>query len=582
VPAVPACASRRVAPLQFINHFDGYRDVPSKRRRAHLLHSLVIHMSHRLKPRDFAVERLRWTLLAALSGVTVGMVGCAGRSESAAETGDAGESNASGGSSSGSGGTAGSVASGGSGNAPGTGGTANSGGSGGSAGGRIIGCAAAAPYGEESNGLVSCENGWVHREEAQACSVPDRYGPEESTAGAGGSEGEAAPPLDQPCNDDFDCDAQPNGFCVEESTPPLQLAAQCSYACTEDSDCGESEICACGSPHVRAANGEGIWFGVCRPATCSTDGDCNGQLCSSPVFAFCGIARPVAFHCQTPEDECAGPDDCPRFHACQHDGTRLVCREQGVCGRPFVVDGVARTASLANGRDWCALCDDLNPAELSSEERAAVTRHFCDAGLMEHASIAAFARFSLQLLALGAPAELVEETTRAIEDETRHAKICFGVAARYGDRAFGPGKLELTGALEALDLLGVADLVITEGCLGETSAALEAAWAAEAAEPALAQLLRGIADDELRHAALAFRFVAWAAAQDARVTELFSRRLHEARAAAASTRASADATGSASERLARHGVLDELTRREARRRALDEIVDPTALALVAC
>jgi hypothetical protein len=539
-------------------------------------------MSHRLKPRDFAVERLRWTLLAALSGVTVGMVACAGHSESPVETGEAGERNASGGSSSGSGGSAGSKAGGGSGNASGAGGTVSSGGSGGSGGGRVFGCAAAGPYGEDGSGLVSCENGWVHRDEAKACSVPDRHGPEESTAGAGGSEGEAAPPLDQACDDDFDCNANANGFCVKQLMPPAPPANRCNYACTEDNDCGESQVCACGSSHVRAANGEEIAFGVCRAATCSTDADCNGLLCASPVSSLCGTARPGAFDCQTPEDECAGPGDCSDAQHCEHDGTRFVCRATPACGRPFVVDGAARTAALAKGGDWCAVCDALNPTELSSEERATVARHFCDAGLMEHASIAAFARFSLQLLALGAPAELVEETTRAIEDETRHAKICFGIAARYGDRAFGPGKLELTGALEALDLLGVADLVITEGCLGETSAALEAAWAAEAAEPALAQLLRGIADDELRHAALAFRFVAWAAAQDARVTELFSRRLHEARASAASTRGSAEATGSANERLARHGVLDELTRREARRRALDEIVDPTALALVAC
>src|SRR5690606_25878949 len=52
---------------------------------------------------------------------------------------------------------------------------------------------------------------------------------------------------------------------------------------------------------------------------------------------------------------------------------------------------------------------------------------------------------------------------------------------------------------------------VREGCIAETLAAHEAAClAGHADDPQVAAILRRIADDEARHAALAWRFVAWA------------------------------------------------------------------------
>jgi hypothetical protein len=60
----------------------------------------------------------------------------------------------------------------------------------------------------------------------------------------------------------------------------------------------------------------------------------------------------------------------------------------------------------------------------------------------------------------------------------------------------------------------VVELVIAEGCFGETRAALEALEAADAAtDPVIAATYSRIARDETRHAELAFRFVRWALAQ---------------------------------------------------------------------
>jgi hypothetical protein len=229
----------------------------------------------------------------------------------------------------------------------------------------------------------------------------------------------------------------------------------------------------------------------------------------------------------------------------------------------------------ANERSWldARLATPSDPPDLSENERQLVAEHFVNAALLEHASIAAFARFALQLLALGAPASLVEEATRAMADETRHAQMCFSLAARYGATATTPGPLAMDGALAETTLLDVVELVVVEGCIGETVAALEASWAAdEAADPELRRALESIADDEMRHAALAFRFVAWAAERDARVSTLFERCVAGAHRDSTGRPETGTAPSDRSLRLVRHGVLDEAVRREARRRALDDVV----------
>jgi hypothetical protein len=48
----------------------------------------------------------------------------------------------------------------------------------------------------------------------------------------------------------------------------------------------------------------------------------------------------------------------------------------------------------------------------------------------------------LELLALGAPAELVEKAHVAALDEIEHARICFALASAYGGERYGPGPLD--------------------------------------------------------------------------------------------------------------------------------------------
>jgi hypothetical protein len=116
-------------------------------------------------------------------------------------------------------------------------------------------------------------------------------------------------------------------------------------------------------------------------------------------------------------------------------------------GRPFIVDGVPRWASPKPRRDWLAVLTP-NIDGLSSEQREILASSWLADALDEHASVASFACFSMQLLALGAPPDLLRATQRATIDEIAHAEMCFGLASAYADRRLGPGVLDAESALE--------------------------------------------------------------------------------------------------------------------------------------
>ena len=183
------------------------------------------------------------------------------------------------------------------------------------------------------------------------------------------------------------------------------------------------------------------------------------------------------------------------------------------CGRPLTVAGEARVAPSAARSDWIA--DDIHVRldDLGADERAELAREWLRDAQMEHASIASFARFVLDLLAVGAPPELVEDAQRAMVDEVRHARICFALASAYAGTSLGPGPLDLHGVCASESLAAAAALAAREGCVNETVAALSAFEQARcAADPAVRGVLERIASDETEHAELAWRFVRWAIA----------------------------------------------------------------------
>ena len=138
-------------------------------------------------------------------------------------------------------------------------------------------------------------------------------------------------------------------------------------------------------------------------------------------------------------------------------------------------------------------------------------RTWAERGLGEHASVAAFARATLELLAVGAPPALVQATMRAAGDEIAHARGCFAMAERYAGAPVEPAALRALPA-RADGLAGVARDTFLEGCVHETLAVPMAMGWQQDAPAAERPLLRRIVREETQHAELAWQTVVWAVA----------------------------------------------------------------------
>jgi hypothetical protein len=237
--------------------------------------------------------------------------------------------------------------------------------------------------------------------------------------------------------------------------------------------------------------------------------------------------------------------------------------------------------AAADQRAW----DELRRVarQLSPPLAADIGDEWARAAQFEHASIASFGRFALELLAVGAPSDLIESAHRAAIDEIEHARLCFSLATIYAGAPLGPGPLPLdAAAFTKPDLVTLTHATVLEGCVNETLAAFEAQTAhAHAQFEAVRAALAAIERQESDHASLAFRFVSWAiAVGGSKVREaaraafaLASAQLRDLelpRAADADT----DRT-----RLS-HGRISARTRAELRRRVLSEVIVPAADAVL--
>ncbi len=367
--------------------------------------------------------------------------------------------------------------------------------------------------------------------------------------------------MDEECGDD------PLSYCGPDLFDVFP-SVRCQKGCLSDGDCARGEVCFCVSP-----------MGVCLSTeNCQSDADCSNGLCTmidrKPI---CRESTFGVFACQRPDDAC----QTACFGNCRPSLTGgRECVFEGQCGaRPFLVRGEPRVAALAEGGSWAATSTPLLDG-LDAEQRLALERHWTKNALAEHASIAAFARFSLALLSLGAPASLVEETARAMGDEIRHAELCFGLASAYAGRRLCPGALRCDDAVAGTSLFEIAKTAITEGCVSETLAAVEVAEALVLAEdPEVQRTLARIAEDEARHAELAWKFLRWAlgrASSDER-ERLFAhadRLVQEELDALARSR-----HGDFDPKLAEHGVLAPAARHATRHATLSEVLVPLVAAL---
>ena len=253
-----------------------------------------------------------------------------------------------------------------------------------------------------------------------------------------------------------------------------------------------------------------------------------------------------------------------------------------IAGRPYLVGGRARVAAperSASGSGW-NLGQGPKLDGLTGEDRAALAAAWTSDALLEHASVASFARFSLALMAAGAPADLVELAHQAALDEIRHARLCFALATAYAGEAVAPGPFPLGGEVHVgSDLAALAVSTVREGCIGETIAAVLAAeQLARATDPAVRAALELIAADEACHAELAWRTVAWAVRVGDREVRAAVERALKAALAEGCRAPAAAATGS--DAMAAHGRLDAPTAAQVVASAMVDIVAPAARALL--
>jgi hypothetical protein len=249
------------------------------------------------------------------------------------------------------------------------------------------------------------------------------------------------------------------------------------------------------------------------------------------------------------------------------------------CVPPFVgrllrVEGEMMTASREQRADWGADTGLDAHANLDLDLRFVLAAHYRGMALAEHASIASFSRASLQLMALGAPPDILAATHAAALDEVEHARIAFAIASQWSDAPEGPGALPVEAlAVQPLPLDELLVATFLDACVGETIGAVVArASAARVTDPSLRGLLERIASDEERHAELAWKTVAWAVRAGGFATR---RALAEAVFRLDEGLAPLDRAWSAPE----HGVLARDEEEDLRRRAIAEIVLPCARAL---
>jgi hypothetical protein len=144
---------------------------------------------------------------------------------------------------------------------------------------------------------------------------------------------------------------------------------------------------------------------------------------------------------------------------------------------------------------------------------------------LEAASVPAFLRLADELSAHGAPEALVRRAEEAARDEVRHAAGFAWLRGLYGANASPQPLIEIPNRVRSLEELAIENAV--EGCVRETFGALVAGYQAEvASDGPVRRLFATVAEDETRHAELAWDLADWL---DSRLGASARERVREAR-----------------------------------------------------
>jgi len=184
-------------------------------------------------------------------------------------------------------------------------------------------------------------------------------------------------------------------------------------------------------------------------------------------------------------------------------------------GRPLHIQGkpVRAEVHLGKGSNW-ARGQRPDSSHLDEPTRTALEALWLQDARGEHASIPAFSRISWQLVAIGAPSELLEWAHKAALEEISHTRLCFALAEGYGGRSYyvQPIPDMLVGGLDLTNdpIKVIAIETIFDGCLMEGFFANLASVATiQCEEPATLAALEQIAHEEASHAAFSWALLKW-------------------------------------------------------------------------
>jgi hypothetical protein len=182
----------------------------------------------------------------------------------------------------------------------------------------------------------------------------------------------------------------------------------------------------------------------------------------------------------------------------------LVLERNFAHGRPLREAGEIQLAQAKPTNDW-------QPADVPVlSPNGALGELWLRRALAEHASIATFAELTLELMAHGAPPELLHAAQRAQADELRHAIACFGITSALLERQVGPGEFRAAArGVRSRSKLELALESLRDGCLGEGYAAALARAALARAPAELRSNFEAIAREEAEHAELGFQVLRW-------------------------------------------------------------------------
>ena len=254
---------------------------------------------------------------------------------------------------------------------------------------------------------------------------------------------------------------------------------------------GSALVALAGAGHSVAALTTGLGAGPGGPGVASAVGLVFGNLFMTGLGAFAALLSTMTFT----------------------RGRQI--RSRGKILLPPVEHGDAWTGAGLSSAGPIGVVDTDD-----EETRRALAAQWRENGRTEHASVAAFARLTLDLMALGAPPELVADANRDALDEIRHTELCFGLARAIDGSSESPGAFPEASRARALSrsrTLALAQLAVdslVDGALHEgVSARIIAKLARRCEAPAIQTILKEIAADEGRHARHGWDVVRWCLAE---------------------------------------------------------------------